>query len=84
MNKKIYYTILFAAAFLMTACNDFLDLTPQGTENSENYFNDENNAIYSLNGVYDLLQLDECSVHDGDVMSALLRSVERRVWISVM
>ncbi len=72
MNKIIYFIASLMVVLVMTSCNDFLNLTPQGTENSENYFNNENNAIYALNGVYDMLQLDEGSGPDGDWMSAHL------------
>lgn len=56
---------LLTLCLLLTACNDFLDLKPQGSENSDNYFNTEENATYAVNGIYDVLQFDEGDGPDG-------------------
>lgn len=55
--KKIAYITTLALA--LTSCNDFLDLEPQASENSGNYFTQQENAIYAVNGIYDMLQFDE-------------------------
>lgn len=64
MVMKNIITFLTACLFL-TACNDFLDLKPQGSENSDNYFNTMENAVYAVNGIYDMLQFDEGNGPDG-------------------
>ena len=64
MKKLKYYFASAALALSVSSCN-FLDLTPQGAENSENYFNALDNAIYAVNGIYDMLQLDEGNGPDG-------------------
>ncbi len=43
----------------LVSCNDFLDLKPQGQENSGNYMNTEENAIKVINGIYDILSQTE-------------------------
>ena len=64
--KKIIYSIATVALSLsFTACNNFLNLEPQGSENSDNYFNTSENAIYAVNGIYDMLQFDEGNGPDG-------------------
>jgi len=69
MKKIIGYTVCLSLILLMTSCNDFLDLTPQGSENSGNYFSSSDNGIYAVNGVYDMLQLDEGAGPDGQWMA---------------
>lgn len=56
--KKIIYTISILCLSLIS-CNDFLELDPQGQENSGNYMNTEENAIKVINGIYDLLPQTE-------------------------
>ncbi len=63
--KKLKYYIASAAVMLSVSSCNFLDLSPQGAENSENYFNALDNAIYAVNGIYDMLQLDEGNGPDG-------------------
>lgn len=54
------YIILFSlVAFSLASCSDFLDVEPVATETEENFFNDEQNAIYALNACYDVLAWDE-------------------------
>lgn len=43
----------------LVSCSDFLDLKPQGQENSGNYMNTEENAIKVINGIYDILSQTE-------------------------
>jgi starch-binding outer membrane protein, SusD/RagB family len=67
--KKIASILTVALlAFTMAGCSDFLDLTPQGSENSANYFNSAENGVYAVNGIYDMLQLDEGAGPDGQWM----------------
>lgn len=65
MKKIFNYILPLAMSFSLASCDDFLDLKQQGTENSENYFNQINNAIAAVNGVYDILAFDEGSDADG-------------------
>ena len=65
MKKIFYIASVVALSMTMSACNDFLDLTPQGTENSGNYFNSAENAEIAVNGIYDVLQYDEGNGPDG-------------------
>lgn len=66
MNKNIVAALF--AAFTLVSC-DFLDLKPQGLENSENYMNTEENAIRAVNGIYDLLGQSEGKAPDGRWLS---------------
>ena len=63
------YILIAVFAFSFSSCEDFLDLKQQGQENSDNYFNSEENAIAAVNGIYDCLQLDEGSGPDGQWMN---------------
>lgn len=69
MKKITYYALSLTFGFLLSGCSDFLDLTPQGSENSGNYFNSKENGIYAVNGIYDMLQLDEGAGPDGQWMA---------------
>lgn len=63
MNKNIIALLLLLCT--LVSCSDFLDLKPQGLENSENYMNTEENAIRAVNGIYDLLGQSEGKAPDG-------------------
>ena len=69
--NKITYNILITAllAIFLSGCKDFLDIKPQGSENSDNFFLQKENAIRAVNGIYDQLQLDEGAGPDGQWMS---------------
>lgn len=62
--KKIY-TYITIVSLLLASCSDFLELDPQGQENSGNYMNTEENAIKVINGIYDLLSQTEGRGPDG-------------------
>ena len=47
--------LILACSLFFYSCEDFLNLKPQGMENSDNYMNTEDNAIRVVNGMYDLL-----------------------------
>lgn len=55
---KKYISIL-ASLLVLTGCNDFLELNPQGKVNTDNYYDTEVNAITAVNGIYDLLGMSE-------------------------
>jgi hypothetical protein len=63
MKKYILLTAILSLA--LVSCNDFLDLKPQGQENSGNYMNTEANAIKVINGIYDILSQTEGRGPDG-------------------
>ena len=69
MKNNIYTILTVACCIVFTACNDFLDLSPQGSENSANFFNSPDNGVYAVNGIYDMLQLDEGAGPDGQWMA---------------
>lgn len=66
--KKSIYIVLLSGLFL-TSCTDFLELNPQGQENSGNFMNTEENAIKAINGIYDILSQTEGRGPDGIWMS---------------
>lgn len=65
MKKYLFIASLALCLATTTGCNDFLDLKPQGSENSGNYFLNQENALYAVNGIYDMLQYDEGDGPDG-------------------
>lgn len=69
MKKLLIYTLTLSLGLTTASCNDFLDLKPQGSENSGNYFNSSQNGVYAVNGIYDMLQLDEGAGPDGQWMA---------------
>ena len=50
--KKIMAVLLITTLF---ACDDYLEILPEGQENTENYFNSQSDYEDALIGVYDLL-----------------------------
>ena len=67
--KKITYLILAVAiSTLLFSCDKFLDVEPQGAENSGNFFDTKENGQRSIIGLYDMLQLDEGAGPDGQWM----------------
>jgi len=67
--KKITYIILTAAlTTLLFSCDKFLDVKPQGAENSANFFDTKENGERAIIGIYDMLQLDEGAGPDGQWM----------------
>lgn len=51
------------------ACDDYLEILPEGQENSENYFNSESDYQNALVGVYDLLSTTYLSNVLGEIAS---------------
>lgn len=75
MRYKILL-LIFLAGVLLQSCEDFLDEEPLGQETDQNFFNEEENAIYAINACYDILSWDESdnSNHNyefifGDILS---------------
>jgi hypothetical protein len=67
--KKITYLIIAAAlTTLLYSCDKFLDVEPQGAENSGNFFDTKENGQRAIIGLYDMLQLDEGAGPDGQWM----------------
>ena len=50
--KKIIITVIIG---ICMSCDDYLEILPEGQENSENYFNSQSDYEDALVGVYDLL-----------------------------
>ena len=59
MNKLFYKISVFAIAFSLTACDDFLDKDVLGNATDENYYNTQYKMQSALDAVYDELQSDE-------------------------
>lgn len=57
--------LILVCSLFFYSCEDFLNLKPQGMENSDNYMNTEDNAIRVVNGMYDLLGQSEGKAPDG-------------------
>lgn len=67
--KKITNLIIAAALLMMlVSCDKFLDIDPQGAENSGNFFDTKENGQRAIIGLYDMLQLDEGAGPDGQWM----------------
>ncbi|MGQ1908439.1 RagB/SusD family nutrient uptake outer membrane protein [Marinifilum sp. RC60d5] len=67
--KLIKYMSLVVAVFAMGSCGDsVLELDNLGTQTSEIYFNDPENALAGLNACYSSVSKDEYFVY-GDIMS---------------
>jgi starch-binding outer membrane protein, SusD/RagB family len=69
MKKVIYFSFLTVMLLGFSGCSDFLDLEPQGSENSANYFDTQENGVRSIVGIYDMLQLEEGAGPDGQWMN---------------
>jgi hypothetical protein len=57
--KAYKYLAIFFLAFSIQSCEDFLDKQPLGQETEANFFNDAENAILAINGIYDVVGWDE-------------------------
>lgn len=56
MRTKIkFFITLLVVVSVMISCDDYLDILPEGEQNSENYFNSQQEYEDALIGVYDLL-----------------------------
>ena len=69
MKKITFYILTVALATSLVGCSKFLDIKPQGAENSDNFFLQKENAVRAVNGIYDQLQLDEGASPDGQWMA---------------
>jgi len=67
--KKITYLIIAAAlTTLLYSCDKFLDVEPQGAENSGNFFDTKENGERAIIGLYDNVQFDVGAGPDGQWM----------------
>lgn len=55
MSKNINKIVAFVIVFMCISCDDYLEILPEGQENSESYFNSKADYEDALVGVYDLL-----------------------------
>src|SRR5690606_37913781 len=64
--KQIITVMVFALCY---TCDDYLDILPEGEQNSENYFNQPSDYEDALVGVYDLLSTTYLSNVLGEIAS---------------
>lgn len=74
MNTKIFSKISFTLAFILAAsvfsCTDkFVEVEPEYSIDSENYFNSEADYYYALVAAYDMLQSTYVNVIVGEFAS---------------
>lgn len=72
MKRKNYNIISLAVMALMTlvfACDDFTEVTPEYSINSEDYFNSEDDYYNALVACYDVLQSTYVNVIVGEIAS---------------
>ena len=70
MKNKIIYLIAITLTFVsFTSCDDYLDISPEGQQNSENYFNNPQDFQDALIGVYDLLSTTALNNILGEIAS---------------
>ena len=61
-NKKLYITVLGAAALTVSSCGDsFLDVASKTESNTETFYSTENDAYRALIGCYDGWQVTSSS-----------------------
>jgi len=61
MKTKIYLIALVLSAALFSACSDFLDVQPEGSNTTTTYFTNDQQAIDAIDGLY-------TRTHNGDDM----------------
>ncbi|MDY0779518.1 RagB/SusD family nutrient uptake outer membrane protein [Tenacibaculum sp. IB213877] len=54
-NKFKNISVIVLVIISIISCDDYLEITPEGKQNSENYFNSQQDYEDALIGVYDLL-----------------------------
>ncbi|TVZ57219.1 SusD-like starch-binding protein associating with outer membrane [Lutibacter sp. Hel_I_33_5] len=71
MKNKIIYKITVALVVLFTinSCDEYLEITPEGKQNTENYFNVPQDYHDALVGVYDLLNTTALNNMLGEIAS---------------
>ncbi|CAL2080843.1 RagB/SusD family nutrient uptake outer membrane protein [Tenacibaculum sp. 190524A02b] len=67
--KRAIKLVLIALTFIVFGCEDYLDITPEGRENSENFFNSADDYEKALTGVYDLLSTTYLNQILGEIAS---------------
>lgn len=67
--KKYIKSIVIIVIFLTYGCKDYLDILPEGEENTENYFNTSDDYENALIGVYDLLSTTYLNQILGEIAS---------------
>ena len=69
MFNKTIITGLFTIIVLITSCDKFVEVSPEYSIDSENYFNSETDYYAALVGAYDLLQPSYANVILGEIAS---------------
>ena len=54
--KYIYSTFIIAALLVFASCNDVIDRSPQGEYTLDNFFQTEEQAVQSVNAIYNQLR----------------------------
>lgn len=68
-NNLLYITTILFTLFAVNSCDDYLDITPEGQQNSENFFNNPQDYQDALVGVYDLLNTTALNNILGEIAS---------------
>lgn len=68
-NNILYIMTIVFTLFAVNSCDDYLDITPEGQQNSENYFNNPQDYQDALVGVYDLLNTTALNNILGEIAS---------------
>ncbi len=68
INKKIYIVLIIILTFSVSCSDDFVDVKPT-SDNSEDFFNSEDDYQNALIGAYDLLQSTYLNVMLGEIAS---------------
>ena len=73
MKKTIYRTVLLVVismtVFTFSCTDDFVEISPQYSIDSENFFNSENDYYNALVAVYDILQTTYANAIVGEFAS---------------
>ena len=69
MNDKLKYIVIIVLLISFQSCEDYLEILPEGQENSENFFNSPSDYEDALIGVYDLLSTTALNNILGEIAS---------------
>lgn len=69
LYKRIIFTVVLTLSVLTFSCDDFVELTPEYSIDSENYFNSEDDYYLALVAAYDILQSTFLNAILGEIAS---------------
>ena len=67
--KKIIFTVVFASVFIFSCTDNFVEISPEYSIDSENYFNSPEDYYNALVAAYDLLQTTYANAIVGEFAS---------------